>query len=80
MVTGKKRKIFKNKPGLCWDNYFSDNNILDRAGKKGYSMLSTVRRYHLPKVVPAQYMHKKGTEPRNLFSKCSRFNETIIMV
>ena len=30
--TGKKRNIFKKKPGLCWDNYFSDGNILITRG------------------------------------------------
>ena len=80
METGKKRKIFKKKPGLCWDNYFSDGNIFYHSGKKGYGILSTVRRDSLPKGVPVQYTHKKVTYPGNLFSKCSRFNEPIIMV
>ena len=80
MVTGKTSKIFNKKPGLCWDNYFSGDNNFDHAGKKGCVILSTVRRYHIPKGVPSQYMHKNRTEPWNLSTKCSRFNEPIIMV
>ena len=80
MEIGKTRKIFRKKPGLCWDNYFSSDNIFDHAGKNGYGMMSTVRRDHLSKGAPTQYMHKMGTEPRNLVFKCSRLNEPIIMV
>ena len=76
----KTGKIFKEKSGLCWYNYFSGENIFDHAGKKGYCMFSTVRFDRLPKLVPEQYMHKKGTEPRNLVAKCSRFNDPIVMV
>ena len=43
-------------------------------------MLAKVRRDSFPKIVPAQYMHKKGTDTRNLSDKCSRSNEEIIMM
>ena len=56
MVTGKTRNIFKNKPGFWWDNYFSGDNFFDHAGKRIYGMLLTVRRDHIPKGFPAQYM------------------------
>ena len=80
METFKARNIFKNKPGLCWDNYFSGDNIFDHAGKNGYGMLSTVRRVNFPKGVPSQYIHKKVTDPRKLVDKCSGFNDPIVIV
>ena len=43
-------------------------------------MLSTLMCDHIPKGFPAQYIHKKGTEPINLVSKSLRFNDPIIMV
>ena len=77
MEIGKTRKIFKNKPSLCWDNYFSGNNMFDHAGKKGYVILSKVRHDCIIKVFPEQYMNKKGTGPRNFVVKCSRFKKPI---
>ena len=76
---GNTSKIFKKKPGLFCDNYFPGKYFLSRK-RKVYVMLSTVRHDCLPKVVPEKYMHRKGTEPRNLVAKRSRLNETIIML
>ena len=70
MVTGNTRNIFKKKPCLCWENYLSGDKIFDRTGKKGFGMLLKLRCDILPKIVPAQYIHKKGTYPRNLSAKC----------
>ena len=80
MLIGKTRDIFKNKPGLCWYNYFPGEKKFDHAGEKVYGMLSTLRCDCSPKGIPAQYMHDKGADPRNLVAKCLRFNETIITV
>ena len=78
MVTGKTRKIFNKKPGLCWDKYFSGDNFFDHIGKNGYGMLSTAIRDCIPKLV--QEKAQNGTEPWNVVAKCSTFNETIVMV
>eukprot|EP00957_Ditylum_brightwellii_P027672 2091727-Ditylum_brightwellii.AAC.1 len=55
------KRIFKEKPVMCFDNYFSHDNTSDLAGKKGYSLLYTISHDCLPKGVPAQYMCKKRT-------------------
>ena len=67
---GNTRSIFKKKPGLCWYNYFSGDNVFDHSGKKVCGMLSTVRNYCLIKGVPAQHTHKNGKNPINLVAKC----------
>eukprot|EP00957_Ditylum_brightwellii_P090039 6857219-Ditylum_brightwellii.AAC.2 len=71
--------MFTARPGITFDNYFSGNNIFDYAGQKGFGLCTTVRRNRLPKGVPAQYMHKKTTEPDNQAARCTHFNEPIVM-
>eukprot|EP00957_Ditylum_brightwellii_P007318 555814-Ditylum_brightwellii.AAC.1 len=73
------KRIFKEKPVMCFDNYFSHDNTSDLVGKKWYGLLYTVRRDCLPKGLPAQYMCKEGTENHSQLAKCARFNYPIVM-
>eukprot|EP00957_Ditylum_brightwellii_P168760 12845548-Ditylum_brightwellii.AAC.1 len=43
------KSIFKEKPAMCFDNYFSHDNTSDLTGKKGYGLLYTVSCDCLPK-------------------------------
>ena len=60
--TVNTRKIFKKRPGLFWDNYFSGDIILDHAERKVYGMLSTVRRNCLPN----EFQHNTCTKMERL--------------
>eukprot|EP00957_Ditylum_brightwellii_P127961 9758912-Ditylum_brightwellii.AAC.1 len=42
------KRIFKEKPAMCFNNYFSHDNTSDLAGIKGYGLLT------LPAVIVSQ--------------------------
>eukprot|EP00957_Ditylum_brightwellii_P197862 15072857-Ditylum_brightwellii.AAC.1 len=74
------KRIFKEEPALCFDNYFSHDNTSDLAGKKGFAPLYTVSHDCLPNSVPAQYIYKKRTENHSQSARCAQFNHPIVMV
>eukprot|EP00957_Ditylum_brightwellii_P155879 11866232-Ditylum_brightwellii.AAC.1 len=76
----KVKRIFKEKPTMYFDNYFSHVNTSDLADKKGYSFICIVSCDCLPKSVPAQYMCKKRTNNHNHPARCAQFNQPIAMV
>ena len=58
---GGEKQIYRSEPHGTWDNYFSGDNIMDYAGKKGFGLTMTCRRDRLPKDIPSEYLHKKKT-------------------
>eukprot|EP00957_Ditylum_brightwellii_P076425 5808279-Ditylum_brightwellii.AAC.2 len=54
------KQIFKEKPSMCFNNYFSHASTSDLAGKEGYSLIYTVNHECLPKVFLPSICAKKG--------------------
>ena len=52
------KKIYYNKPEICWNNYFFHDVIFSYAGKKGFGLTMKVRCGRIPKGVPVKYIHK----------------------
>ena len=77
-IVSNKKQIFKSKPHITWDNYFSDDVIMDWCGKNGFGMLCTVQRGRLPKGIPTKYFQKLPTSNGDNSSKVGRFNQPII--
>eukprot|EP00957_Ditylum_brightwellii_P202118 15328689-Ditylum_brightwellii.AAC.1 len=67
----KVKRIFKEKPVMCFDNYFSHDNTSDLADKKGYGLIYTVSCDCLPNGVSPQYMCKKRAENHSQPTRCA---------
>eukprot|EP00957_Ditylum_brightwellii_P133297 10163659-Ditylum_brightwellii.AAC.1 len=65
------KRIFKEKPAMCFNDYFSHDNTPDLAVKKGHGLLYTVSCDCHPKGVPVQYMCKKRTESHSQPARCA---------
>ena len=76
---GNNKKIFKQKPHITWDNFFSGDTILDWIGRQGFGTTMTCRRDRLPSDIKGMYLHKKKTDtsPR---TKVARFMNPIVAV
>lgn len=79
-VIANKKQIFREKPHITWDNFFSDDVIMDWCGENGFGMLCTVQRGRLPKGIPTKYFHKQPTVNSDQKALVARFNEPIIAV
>jgi len=68
--------IFRCKPHITCDNYFSGDCILKYALQEKFGLTMTCRRDRLPAKVPGKYLHKQKTtvNPR---SKAARFLKPI---
>ena len=62
MVEGSNsdaKKIYKRKPHITMDNYFSGEKILTWIGQNGFGATMTCQRDRLPPAVPGKYWHKQ---------------------
>jgi hypothetical protein len=75
-----KRQIFKEKPHITFDNYFSGDGIMDWAGQNGFSATMTCRRDRLPKGIENKYLHKESTQNGDKRARVGRFNNPITLV
>ena len=75
----RPRSIFREKPHITWDNYFSGDHTLQYACEQGFAMTMTTRRDRLPKGVPGRFLHKKKTQVTDR-SKAARFEVPIFVV
>eukprot|EP00957_Ditylum_brightwellii_P062290 4726716-Ditylum_brightwellii.AAC.1 len=62
MVFGEKPKkkvknVFTEKPDMCFSKYFSGDKATEKAGKRGFGLMSTIRHDCLP-ICPAEYLCK----------------------
>jgi hypothetical protein len=76
----KKRQIFREKPHLTFDNYFSGDTIMDWTGANGFSATMTCRRDRLPRGIENKYFHKESTQNGNKQAIVGRFNNPITLV
>jgi len=56
------KQIFREKPHITWDNYFSGDQTMQCIAEKGLGITCTVNRDCLPGKVPKQYWHKEMTK------------------
>jgi len=74
------RQIFKEKPHITFDNYFSGDGIMNWAGENGFSATMTCRRDRLPGGVANKYLHKESTQNGDKRARVGRFNNPITLV
>lgn len=72
-------KIFREKPHMTFDNFFSGDEIMDHIGQLGFAATMTCRRDRLPTGVPKSYFHHERilVDAR---SKAARFIQPITAV
>ena len=75
----KIKKIYRSKPHVTMDNYFSGDKICDWIGQKGFGATMTCRRDRLPSGVPGKYWHKQRTDTSK-HTKVARFFQPIVAV
>jgi len=56
------KPIFREKPHITWDNYFSGDQTMHYVAEKGLGITCTVNRGRLSGKVPNQYWHKALTK------------------
>ena len=54
-----KKKLYRNKPHVTIDNYFSGDKISDWVSQNRFAATMTCRRDRLPSGVPAKYWNKQ---------------------
>ena len=82
MVEGSNsdaKKIYKRKPHIIMDNYFSEGKILNWIGQNGFGATMTCRRDRLPPAIPGKYWHKQKTDTSKK-TKVARFFQPIVAV
>ena len=75
----RPRGIFREKPHITCDNYFTGDVLLKYACKEGFGLTMTCRRDRLPKGIPRMYLHQQKTtvNPR---SRAARFERPIFCI
>jgi len=76
---GDEKKIYKQKPHITMDNYFSGEKILTWIGENGFGATMTCSRDRLPPNMPAKYWHKVKTDTSKK-TKAARFFEPVVVV
>ena len=66
------KKLFDNRPEICWYNYLSHDVIFAYEGKKGFGLILKVNIVRMRKGVPTKYIHKDGTDTKEC-SKASMY-------
>jgi hypothetical protein len=74
------RGIFKSKPHITFDNFFSGEDIATHAANRGFGMTTTLRRDRMPKPVPNIFFHVKKTNPKDRRVKVAKFLNPIVAV
>ena len=77
--SGQMKKIFRKKPHVTMDNFFSGDKICDWIGSNGFGCTMTCRRDRLPSGVPAKYWHKEKTDSSPK-TKVARFFQPVVAV
>ena len=75
----RPRALFRERPHITWDNYFSGDNIMSYAGTHGFGLTMTCRRDRLPRDIPGMYLQKQKTASKAR-SKAARFNKPIFCI
>ena len=73
------KRIYRSKPHVTMDNYFSGDKICDWIGQKGFGATMTCWRDRLPSGVPGKYWHKQRTNTSKR-TKVARFFQPIVAV
>jgi len=73
------RPLFREKPHMTWDNFYSGDNIMEYAHDQGFGFTCTVRRDRLPKGIPSKYWHKEKTNS-TWRPKAARFLQPIFAI
>jgi hypothetical protein len=71
-----RSEVFREKPHLTFDNFFSGDNTLNFACDNGFGITMTCRRDRLPKGIPDKYLQKEKTGT-GAISKAARFQQPI---
>ena len=74
------RGIFRSKPHITFDNFFSGEDIATYVANKGYGMTTTLRRDRIPKGLPSSCLHVKKTAPHDKRAKVAKFLQPIVAV
>lgn len=74
--TYRTRGLFRQKPHITCDNFFSGDDIIGYACEQGFGLTMTCRRDRLPKGVPGKHLCKLKT-PVNKRSRASRWMHPI---
>ena len=74
--THRTRDMFRQKPHITCDNFFSGDGIINYACEQGFGVTMTCRRDRLPKGVPGKYLCKLKT-PVDKRSRASRWMHPI---
>ena len=77
---GDGRKIWREKPHLCFDNYFSGDKVINEIGKRGFKATMTCRRDRLPGDITKGHLHHKKQQQVTAYSRAARFEKPIVAV
>jgi hypothetical protein len=72
--------IFRSKPHITFDNFFSGKDIATYVANKGYGMTTTLRRDRIPKGLPSLCLHVKKMAPHDKRAKVAKFLQPIVAV
>ena len=75
-----KKKIFNQKPTVCADNFFFDNELCDWIAKNRFSSIRTTERNVLPDGIEKKYVHVEKNPVGCPRSKAARFTHPIVAV
>jgi len=75
-----KKKIFRNKPVICADNFFFDDKMCHFIGQNGYGCVGTNARNVLPKQIDKKYLHGEKHPSGCKFSKTALYTNPIVAV
>jgi len=70
--------IYREKPHMTWDNFFSGDSIMQYCVDEGFPMTMTCRRDRLPGQMPSKHLCKEKTG--NPQARAARFNNPIVAV
>jgi len=75
----RPRHVFRELPHITWDNFFSGDDSMNYAAKKGFGMTCTVNKGRLPGKVPQKHWHTSKTKTDHR-SRCARYESPIVAV
>ena len=75
--SSSSKKIFRRKPCMTWDNYFSGDKLMDWSGENGFGAVMTCQQDRLPQSAKKDSFHHKKTNT-DLRTKVCRFLEPVV--